>query len=71
MKDGTLRPTIQRIKATLLNEILENMGTTPFSPPNEFYERLSAKLNREVRPYEISNALLLDMQAKFSNKYRE
>ena len=68
IKDGTLRPTIQRIKATLLNEILQNMGTTPFSPPSEFCERLSVRLNREVRPDEISNALLLDMQAKFGNK---
>ena len=68
IKDGTLRPTIQRIKATLLNELLQNMGTTPFSPPSEFCERLSVKLNREVRPEEISNALLLDMQAKFGNK---
>ena len=49
-------------------EILQNMGTTPFSPPSEFCERLSVRLNREVRPDEISNALLLDMQAKFSNK---
>jgi hypothetical protein len=41
---------------------------TEFSPPNEFCERLSVKLNREVQPDEISNALLLEMLARFSNK---
>ena len=68
IKDGTLRPTLQRIKATYLNDILEDMGSSPFQSPEEFCERLSVKFNREVRPDEISNALLLDMQAKFSNK---
>jgi len=47
IKDGTLRPILQRIKATLLNEILVNMGSTLFSPPNEFCECLSFKLNPE------------------------
>ena len=68
VKEGTLRPSLLRIKAIYLNDILADMDSSPYQAPEEFCERLSAKFNREVHPNEISNALLLDMQAKFSNK---
>jgi len=68
VKDGTLRPTIQRVKAAVLNDILSDLDTSPFQPVDEFCERLSAKLGRDIHPSEISNALLADMQARFDNK---
>jgi hypothetical protein len=68
IKDGTLRPTIQRIKASILNDILFDMDSSPFQAPDEFCERLSNKFGREVQPDEISRALLTDMQSKFGNR---
>ena len=65
IKENTLRPTIMRVKAYMLNEILNDLDSSPFQQPKEFCVKLSQKFRREVRPDEISTALLADMQEKY------
>ncbi len=67
VKEGTLRPVIQRVKAAMLDEILYDLDTSPFQPPDEFCIKLSQRFGRQVDPKEISTALLTEMQGKFAN----
>ena len=67
IKENTLRPTIMRVKAYMLNEILNDLDSSPFQSPKEFCVKLSQKFGREVRPDEISTALLADMQEKYES----
>ena len=67
VKEGTLRPVIQRIKATMLNETLYDLDSSPFQSPDEFCIKLSQRFGRQVDPKEISAALLTEMQDKFAN----
>jgi len=67
IKENTLRPTIMRVKAHMLNEILNDMDSSPFQSPKEFCVKLSQRFGREVKPAEITAALLADMQEKYDS----
>ena len=67
IKENTLRPTVMRVKANMLNEILDDLDSSPFQPPKEFCVKLSQKFGRVVRPEEISTALLAEMQEKYES----
>ncbi|MCX6894522.1 MAG: hypothetical protein NTZ16_03250, partial [Verrucomicrobia bacterium] len=42
IKEGTLRPTIQRVKASYINDLLTELDSSPYQPVEEFCERLSS-----------------------------
>jgi hypothetical protein len=49
-------------KAYILNEILSDLDSSPFRPPEEFCVKLSQEFGRQV-----SQALPTDMQEKFES----
>jgi hypothetical protein len=51
-------PNQHASEAYMLNEILNDLDSSPFQPPKEFCVKLSQKFGREVRPDEITAAML-------------
>jgi len=67
INENTLRPTTMRVKAIMLNDILDDLDASPFQPPEEFCVKLSQRFKREVKPQEITGPLLTIMREKYEN----